>query len=118
MSIVLQRIYDEASPMGGHRVLVDGIWPRGISKSTAQLDEWMKDLAPEKTLRQWFNHEPEKFDEFAQTYRRQLEEDEEQQRLLEKLRTLADGNRVVLLFGAKETHYNHAVVLKNILEEN
>ncbi|WP_431802589.1 DUF488 domain-containing protein [Halobacillus andaensis] len=100
MSVVLRRIYNEEKKLGGYRVLIDRIWPRGISKEQAEIDEWMKDLSPSPDLRKWFNHEPAKFEEFKKQYRQELNDQPEKKSLLNKLREQSEGQRVVLLFGA------------------
>ncbi|WP_042220650.1 DUF488 domain-containing protein [Oceanobacillus manasiensis] len=116
MSIVMQRIYDKESPLGGNRVLVDRVWPRGISKADANLDDWVKGVAPSTELRKWFNHDPDKFEKFKQRYKEELEQGNEQQETLEKLKKMATNERLVLLYGAKDKTYNHAIVLKELLE--
>ncbi|RWZ60575.1 DUF488 family protein [Halobacillus fulvus] len=113
MSIVLRRIYEDDPPLGGHRVLVDRVWPRGISKEDADLDEWKKDIAPTSDLRRWFNHDPDKFEEFKDKYKDELHEKD-----LSDLKEKASGGRVVLLYGAKDQQHNHAVVLKEVLEND
>ncbi|UOQ95390.1 DUF488 family protein [Halobacillus shinanisalinarum] len=118
MSVVLKRIYDDDTRTGGNRILVDGVWPRGISKEDADLDEWMKDIAPSSPLRKWFNHDPEKFNEFKKSYKEEIQQSSERTEKLDELKKMADGERLILLFAAKETKYNHAVVLKELIEEN
>lgn len=106
----LARIYDKHIP-DGKRVLVDRVWPRGISKEDAKLDEWLKDVAPSTELRKWFNHDPDKFSEFKKKYREELRNNE-------AVQALKDMNgSVVLLYGAKDEVHNHAIVLKEFLEE-
>ncbi|NPC91716.1 DUF488 domain-containing protein [Bacillus sp. WMMC1349] len=117
MTIVLQRIYENNSQLKGHRVLVDRVWPRGISKDEANLDEWMKDLAPSSSLRKWFNHEPQKFTEFKQIYQAEIMQDNEKQKKLNELIELATEKKIILLYGAKDERHNHAVVLKELLNE-
>ncbi|WP_077303134.1 DUF488 domain-containing protein [Virgibacillus pantothenticus] len=117
MSIVLKRIYEEESEIGGYRILVDRVWPRGISKQRANLDKWLKELAPSTSLRKWFNHDPDKFNAFSQAYKEELEQNEQQRSMLQDLRELSKDRRVVLLYGAKDKQYNHAVVLKDLLEK-
>ncbi|MDA7026835.1 DUF488 family protein [Bacillus sp. CLL-7-23] len=117
MTIVLQRIYEDNSQLKGHRILIDRIWPRGISKDEAKLDEWMKDIAPSPSLRKWFNHDPQKFTEFKQAYQAEIKQDNEKQKKLNELIELATTKKVILLYGAKDEHYNHAVVLKELLNE-
>lgn len=108
-----KRIYEEAAENDGYRILIDRIWPRGISKEEAQLDEWNKDLAPSDDLRKWFGHEEEKFKEFKKRYRKELEDREEE---LQRIRKIAEKKRLCLLYGAKDKEHNQAVVLKELLE--
>ena len=106
----LARIYDKHIP-DGKRVLVDRVWPRGISKEDAKLDEWLKDVAPSTELRKWFNHDSDKFSEFKKKYREELRNNE-------AVQALKDMNGlVVLLYAAKDEVHNHATVLKGFLEE-
>ena len=106
----LARIYDKHIP-DGKRVLVDRVWPRGISKEDAKLDEWLKDVAPSTELRKWFNHDSDKFSEFKKKYREELRNNE-------AVQALKDMNgSVVLLYGAKDEVHNHATVLKEFLEQ-
>ncbi|MFG6147006.1 DUF488 domain-containing protein [Halobacillus sp. B23F22_1] len=118
MSVILKRIYDEEKKPGGHRILVDGIWPRGISKEQAEIDEWMKEISPSAELRKWFNHDPEKFSEFKKRYKKELNGHSDKKSSLDKLRNMADGKRVILLYGAKDETHNHAVVIKELLEQD
>jgi len=110
--IKIKRIYDEASDDDGYRVLVDRLWPRGISKKAAKLDEWNKEIAPSPELRKWFDHQEARFDEFARLYRKELKGKED---TLNELRQLAKNETVSLLYASKNTEINHAVVLKNVL---
>ena len=114
MSVVhLKRVYDEASPEDGTRVLVDRLWPRGLTREAAKVDLWLKDLAPSDKLRHWFNHDPERWPEFRKRYRAELAEESED---LETLRRLVAGKKpVTLLFAAKDTEHNNAVALKERL---
>ncbi|GEK59193.1 DUF488 domain-containing protein [Marinococcus halophilus] len=118
MVIQLKRIYEETEEKEGRRVLVDGVWPRGIAKDKAKVDEWARDVAPSKQLRQWFSHDPEKFDEFKEKYKQELEQNTEQAEALDQLKqTVREQNKqVTLVFAAKEETYNHARVLKEILD--
>ncbi|WP_173916677.1 DUF488 domain-containing protein [Halobacillus sp. Marseille-Q1614] len=118
MSIVLQRIYEKDEPISGNRILVDRVWPRGISKENAHLDQWMKDIAPSPSLRKWFNHDPDKFDEFKQAYKDEIQQNDEKLSLLKELKKKSDGERLILLYGAKDQQHNHAVVLKEMLESS
>ncbi|MDZ5784558.1 DUF488 domain-containing protein [Marinococcus luteus] len=118
MAIQLKRIYEEADEKDGYRILVDGVWPRGIAKDKAKVDEWNRDVAPSKELRQWFSHDPEKFDEFKEKYKQELQQNNEQAEALDQLKkTVHEQNKqVTLVFAAKEETYNHARVLKEILD--
>lgn len=112
MQIVTQRIYEDHAP-AGYRVLVDRLWPRGISKEDAALDDWWKDLAPSDGLRKWFQHEPEKWAEFRKEYKRELAAHRaEAETFLHQVKK----KKLVLLYGAKSQDYNHALVLKDYLE--
>lgn len=112
MQILTRRIYDDR-PLPGYRVLVDRLWPRGISKAEADLDDWWKDLAPSSDLRKWFSHDEEKWPEFCKKYKRELKKHESEAK--ELLQTVTK-KRLVLLYGAKSEDYNHALVLKGYLE--
>ncbi len=112
-AIKIKRIYDDRSNDDGYRILIDRIWPRGVSKEDAKLDAWNKDIAPSDKLRKWFDHDPDKFDEFAKKYRRELDDQKEN---LTEIRKKAKEQTVTLLFGAKDTEHNQAVVLQSVLE--
>lgn len=114
MSIQLKRAYDDLDEDDGSRILVDRIWPRGVSKEQLQLDEWMKEVAPSDELRKWFNHEPEKFDEFKERYRQELENN---QKSVSQLAEKAEEQDIILVYGAKDRDHNQAVVLKEYLEK-
>lgn len=109
----LKRIYEDYSEDDGYRILVDRLWPRGISKEDARLDEWLKTIAPSTELRKWFNHDPEKFEEFAKRYKTELADREE---VVESLLNIAQQQQITLLFAAKDEVHNHAVVLKEFLD--
>lgn len=111
--IKLKRIYDPPTPDDGTRVLVDRLWPRGIAKDEARLDDWLKEIAPSDALRKWFGHDPAKWEEFRERYRRDLETKAE---LLDGLRKLAVEGTVTLLYAAKDEEHNNAVVLKELLD--
>lgn len=111
----LKRIYEERGPEDGTRVLVDRLWPRGLSKETAQLDRWEKELAPSDELRRWFGHDPDKWPEFRERYLGELGQKREQ---LAELRQLARRGRLTLLYAAKDEEHNNAVVLKELLEDS
>ena len=109
-----KRIYREPSKDDGTRVLVDRIWPRGVSKEKASLDRWEKDLAPSDDLRRWFGHDPAKWEEFLRRYRTELEGKEE---ALDRLRQEAGEGTVTLLYAARDEEHNNAVALKRYIEE-
>lgn len=115
MNIKIKRIYDPAEESDGKRVLVDRLWPRGVSKEKARLDLWLKNVAPDSELRKWFGHKPENFPAFADRYRRELAEDPEKREAGETLLNLARTGRVTLLYGAKDPSVNHAAVLRDYL---
>lgn len=112
MDIQIKRIYDDVAKSDGTRVLVDRIWPRGMRKEDANLDEWMKEIAPSTELRKWFDHKEEKFQEFSKKYNTELKNNPE---LIKELKDKASRNRLTLLYGAKDETHNQAVVLKKFL---
>lgn len=118
MPVQIKRVYDEVEKSDGLRVLVDRLWPRGLSKDDAQVDEWLKEVGPSKELRQWFDHDPDKFNEFKKKYKEELEKNDEQQEELEKLKklTVKHKKKLTLVYGAKDEQNNQAVVLKEILD--
>jgi len=113
--IRIARIYDDQDKTGT-RVLVDRVWPRGISKDDAGLDHWYRDIAPSTELRKWFGHDPKLWAAFKQKYRKQLEDDDKHERLGE-LAEMARSGTLVLLYGAKDEQHNQAVVLREVLED-
>lgn len=112
MDIRLKRAYEPASPSDGYRVLVDRLWPRGVSKQRAKLDEWEKELPPSTELREWFGHEPSRFPEFRERYITELRR--ERPRLTELRRRARDGT-LTLVYSAHDTEHNDAVVLAEVL---
>jgi uncharacterized protein YeaO (DUF488 family) len=109
----IKRIYADASENDGQRVLVDRLWARGISKEKAHLDLWLKDIAPSDELRKWFSHDPKKWTEFEKRYKAELTTKNE---LIDQLKKLEKQHKqVTLLYGAKDTEHNNAVVLKKLL---
>lgn len=113
-TIRLKRAYEPASSEDGARYLIDRLWPRGIRKEDLQIDDWLKDVAPSTELRKWFGHDPTKWDEFQSRYRHELEDnDGAWQPLLDAARS----GTLTLVYGAKDTEHNDAVVLKGLLEE-
>jgi uncharacterized protein YeaO (DUF488 family) len=112
MDVRLKRVYEPAGPMDGHRVLIDRLWPRAVSRDRAKLDGWERELAPSKELRQWFGHEPERFDEFRRRY---IEELNSQRPRLTSLRRRAREGTLTLVYAAHDTEHNDAVVLAEVL---
>ncbi len=113
--IRIKRIYEEYSEDDGYRVLVDRLWPRGVSKEEARLDEWLKEIAPSTELRKWFDHDPDRFDEFSDRYKGELTQKKE---VVDRLLNIAaEEQSVTLLYAAKDEENNHAKVLKEFLEE-
>ena len=108
MDVVLKRVYEKPGPDDGYRMLVDRLWPRGVSKQRAELDEWAKDLAPTTELREWFGHDPARFDEFAERSRAELEGNP-------AVDAARAHQRVTLLYAARDPLVNHAVVLRDYL---
>ena len=109
---IAKRIYDSVDATDGYRVLVDRLWPRGISKERATLDEWAKGIAPSTELRKWFGHDPEKFTEFVKRYKSELEINPE---FSNYKKQWSEHKTVTLLYAAKNTTQNEAVVLQKIL---
>lgn len=110
--VQIKRAYEPSSPDDGLRILVDRLWPRGVSREKADLADWMKDIAPSTELRKWFNHDPAKWAGFQQRYKAELAQHPD---ALQKLRDLAQRQKVTLIFGARDTEHNEAVVLKDLL---
>lgn len=115
-AVKVGRVYDEPARADGTRVLVDRIWPRGLSKAKAHLDEWCKAVAPSTTLRTWYQHDPERFDEFTRRYRAELREPERAE-ALRHLRELAEHHTLTLLTATKHAEISEAVVLADLLRE-
>jgi uncharacterized protein YeaO (DUF488 family) len=109
----IKRVYDPPEASDGRRVLVDRLWPRGISKEKARVDEWLKETAPSTELRKWFSHDPAKWAEFQRRYAAELKDKEA---VLDSLRAEARKNTVTLLYGARDEERNQAVALKSLLE--
>lgn len=107
----VKRVYDPPSPEDGLRVLVDRLWPRGLSRERAQVDWWARELAPSDALRRWFAHDPARYPEFVRRYREELRGNPS----LERLKALGAQGTVTLLFGAKEARYNNATALLEVL---
>jgi uncharacterized protein YeaO (DUF488 family) len=112
MSLTIKRIYEPATPKDGFRILIDRIWPRGLSKASANVDLWLKTLAPSTELRQWFGHDPDKWTQFRQRYFAELDGQAE---AVNQVQKMAKRRRVTLLYGAKDTLHNNAVALMEYL---
>ena len=114
--IRIKRVYAPPDESDGVRFLVDRLWPRGVSKSAARIDEWRKDLAPSNNLRKWFDHDPSKWKEFRSRYRDELESAEK----MDKLRILGERARretITLVYAARDEAHNNAVVIKKLVEK-
>jgi uncharacterized protein YeaO (DUF488 family) len=114
--IKLKRIYDEPERSDGKRVLVDRLWPRGVSKEKAHIDEWLREIAPSNELRHWYGHKPERWEEFRKRYRAELSRAPWKE-LVEGLRKEGKRTTVTLLFASRQSEHSNAVVLKEFLEE-
>lgn len=112
MDVRFKRAYEPSKQADGYRVLIDRLWPRGISKDGAHLDEWAKELAPSADLRRWFAHDPARFTEFRRRYLKELAEHREK---LSELRRRARHGTLTLVYGARDTEHNDAVVLADVL---
>lgn len=111
-NIQLKRAYEKASPRDGVRVLIDRLWPRGVTKKEAAIDHWFKQLAPSTTLRKWFGHDPARWLTFRQRYEREIRENAEP---LKTLRGFAREGQVTLVYAAHDELHNDAIVLRNVL---
>jgi uncharacterized protein YeaO (DUF488 family) len=114
VSVRVKRVYDEPAESDGYRVLVDRLWPRGLKKSDAQLQEWLKEIAPSTTLRKSFGHDPSRWKEFKKKYWAELDDRRDH---VEKLARDARRRSVTLLFGARDTKHNNAVALREYIEK-
>jgi len=108
----LKRAYEPPAPDDGTRILIDRLWPRGIKKTDAAIDEWMKEIAPSTELRKWFGHDPERWHEFRRRYQSEIRQHSEE---LDRLRALAQHGRITLVFSAHDEAHNDAVVLRELL---
>jgi uncharacterized protein YeaO (DUF488 family) len=115
-NVEIRRIYDEGESDGGHRILVDRLWPRGVAKATAPIDEWAKELAPSTELRRWYGHDPAKFEEFARRYRDELRQPPASGSV-GRLRTRARRERIVLVTATRDVEHSGASVLAAVLSE-
>ena len=112
-SITTKRVYEPPSPGDGQRVLVDRLWPRGVSKEAAKVDIWLRDIAPSEELRRWYGHVPERWEEFKRRYHRELDRNPE---AVARLREMLEDGPVTILFGARDERRNQAIALKEYLE--
>jgi uncharacterized protein YeaO (DUF488 family) len=112
MDVRLKRAYERPAAADGYRVLIDRIWPRGVTREEAHLDEWARELAPSGELRRWFGHDPARFEEFRRRYNEELGA---QQGKLRALRRHAREGTLTLVYGARDTEHNDAVVLARVL---
>lgn len=111
----IKRIYELPEASDGYRALVDRLWPRGISREKAALDEWLKDAAPSSELRVWFGHKPDRFEEFSRRYMAELEENKELQDQLHRLKE--QHKTITLLYAAHDPKINHAIVLQGFIDQ-
>lgn len=109
-----KRVYEEPSEEDGYRILTDRLWPRGVSKERAALDKWMKSIAPSNELRKWFDHDPDKWEEFKERYRKELFGSEAVNELLE---IINENESVTLIYASKDEKHNSTVLLKEFLED-
>ena len=115
MTIRIKRVYEPYSVEDGYRILVDRLWPRGMKQEDARIDKWLKEIAPSTALRKWFNHEPEKWEQFRQKYHTELNQSAAFDELLSYLR---ENKIVTLLYAAREEKYNHAIVLQQFINDH
>lgn len=113
--IVLKRIYEDYEKSDGYRILVDRIWPRGVKKEDAHLDEWLKEIAPTDELRKWYGHDVEKWEAFSEKYLAEIKDNKNAAEEIKK--TVKDKKKVTLLFGAKDEKHNQAIVLKKWIQQ-
>ena len=110
--VKIKRVYDKVSPDDGKRILVDRLWPRGIKKEDATIDEWLKDIAPSTDLRKWYSHDPAKWGEFKKRYKIELKD---KTGIVDRLRTESRKRTITLLFSAKAMELNNAAALKEFI---
>ena len=112
--IKLKRAYEKPSGDDGERILVERLWPRGLTKQRARIDLWLKDVAPSAELRRWFGHDPEKWDEFRQRYQNELKHKDD---LIELLKRKAKAGTITLIYAARDEEHNGALVLNRFLQK-
>ena len=110
----IKRVYEQAADEDGVRILVDRLWPRGVSKERAALSGWLKDVAPSPDLRRWWHHDPERFEDFARRYRTELDENPALEDLLSIVR---EHDRTTLVYAAKDPAVNHALILRDYIRQ-
>jgi uncharacterized protein YeaO (DUF488 family) len=115
LDVRIKRIYEPADRGDGYRILIDHVWPRGVSRERAKLDEWARELAPSDELRRWFDHVPERFDEFRARYRDELQAQRER---LGELRRRAREGPVTIVYAAHDQDHNNAVVLAELVRDS
>jgi len=115
MALHIKRAYEDVSQGDGYRVLVDRIWPRGVSREEVRIDEWLKEIAPSTQLRKWFGHDPEKWPEFEKKYRTEIHENKKAWQQLQDI--YRDHPNLTLVYGAKDEAHNNAVVLQKLLKK-
>ena len=116
MGVQTKRAYEPPSPLDGYRVLVDGIWPRGLTKEALRVDDWMRAIAPSATLRKWYGHQPEKWEAFRRRYRAELEKPPRIE-LLDELVKRARKEKVTLVFGARDAQHSNATVIAEMIRQ-
>lgn len=114
LDVSIKRVYEPAAPEDGYRVLIDHVWPRGVSRERARLNEWARELAPSDELRRWFDHIPERFAEFRARYREELQAHTEK---LNDLRAQARKERVTIVYAARDEQHNNATVVAELLRD-
>ena len=114
MLLGIKRIYEKASITDGKRILVDGLWPRGVRRSTSNIDIWLKDIAPSEELRKWFNHEPSRWDEFKKRYTAELRNNT----AMKNLQNRSAIEDITLIYAAKDSRRNNAVVIASLLKKS
>jgi uncharacterized protein YeaO (DUF488 family) len=112
MHLQIKRAYEAPAESDGTRILVDRLWPRGMTKDRLKLDLWLKDISPSPALRKWFGHDPDRFTEFAKQYRAELRRNP----LVQEVAAMAHDAVVTLVYGARDPACNHALVLKDVIE--
>lgn len=118
VKIVMKRIYDDVDDSDGQRVLVDRMWPRGVSKENAALDAWFKNVAPSPDLRTWWDHDPDRMEEFGHRYEQELSDEDHAEEIRQLIELVHDSQRVTLLYAAKDEQVNHVVVLQDYLRRH